>query len=255
MLKIAFLFLTIADVHHQNHWKDFFAGHEQEYSIYAHSKEALKAGDFLKPYEMEYKIDTTWANTMRAQIELLRVALQDLDNIKFVFISESTIPLQDFDTVYARLTRCEESMFYFVSNPHLGKKAGWFDSSRDLQPIPAHQQYKNSQWVVLNRKHAQLMVDDTYYIDVITRYRFDQEHYPSTFLINCGAIDEIIPVNTTYVEWGVKAKKYPYHFTNLSSGNELSMLINAQKLGFLFARKITKECDLSLLDRYLSYRC
>ncbi|HEV2600746.1 MAG TPA: beta-1,6-N-acetylglucosaminyltransferase [Candidatus Babeliales bacterium] len=250
MLKIAFLFLTIADVYHQDHWKDFFAGHEDAHSLYAHSKEHLKTGDFLKPYEMTYKIDTTWANTMRAQIELLRVALQDSENTKFIFISESTIPLQNFDTVYARIMSDEKSMFYFVSSPYVGNTWG----PRNLQPIPQDKQYKNSQWVVLNRKHAQLMVDDRYYIDIITRYPCDQEHYPSTLLINCGLIDEIIRVSTTYVEWGVKAEKYPYHFTDLRDPSELSMLINAQRLGFLFARKITEKCDLTLLNRYLPYR-
>lgn len=165
MIKIAFLFLTISAAHHEQLWRDFFAGHEDQCSLYVHAKYEIPASSLLHPYRIPETCPTTWANTMRAQIALLKEALKDPDNDKFVFVSESTIPLATFDMAYQRLTATPHSIFMYRPNPHIIPGSATFDKTRDLQPISHEQQYKNYQWVVLNRKHAQLMVEDSYYTE------------------------------------------------------------------------------------------
>lgn len=177
MIKIAFLFLTIGAAHHEQLWRNFFADHEDQYTIYAHAKQEIPTSSLLHPYRIPETCPTTWANTMRAQIALLKEALKDPDNDKFVFVSESTIPLATFDTVYQRLTATPHSIFMYRPNPHIIAGSITFDKTRDLQPIPHEQQYKSYQWVVLNRKHAQLMVEDTYYIAIAEKHRLDHERY------------------------------------------------------------------------------
>jgi hypothetical protein len=192
---------------------------------------------------------------MKAQIELLKEALKDPLNEKFIFVSETTIPLQTFDTTYAALMKHPESMFYFAPNPHVHRNVNSFvPLARDLQPIPTKRQYKNSQWIILNRKHAQFMVDDTHYIDIITRYTGDQEHYPSTFLINQGLIDEIVPQDMTYVEWHVPSSHFPYEFTDFSKAQEFQLIVQAMRCGYLFARKIMPNANMNNLDPLLAYR-
>ncbi|MCC7415444.1 MAG: hypothetical protein IT346_05150, partial [Epsilonproteobacteria bacterium] len=66
---------------------------------------------------------------------------------------------------YQRLTATPHSIFMYRPNPHIIPGSATFDKTRDLQPISHEQQYKNYQWVVLNRKHAQLMVEDSYYTE------------------------------------------------------------------------------------------
>jgi len=255
MLKIAFLFLTISNVYHENHWRDFFAGYSDYYSVYLHAKESVSKNSFFKPYEITTKVPTAWANTMRAQIELLKTALADPDNEKFIFISESTIPLADFDTAYTHLMRNDLSIFYFRPNPHVNTNGDFSPQpKRNLAPIPANKQFKSTQWVVLNRKHAQLMVQDDSYLNIIANYPCDNEHYPATFLLNNNLFDEIDPHDVTYVEWRKPAPKHPYAFTNLQKNDELEALLKAQEHGYLFARKIAQECDLTALDPFLSYR-
>jgi len=255
MLKIAFLFLTINNVYHEVHWKDFFAGHSDYYSVYVHAKESVSKNSFFKPYEIATKLPTTWANTMRAQIELLKTALANPNNEKFIFISESTIPLVDFNTAYTHIMSNDLSMFYFRPNPHVNMNGDFSpNQKRNLAPIAKNKQFKSTQWVVLNRKHAQLMVEDDTYLDIITRYPCDNEHYPATFLLNNNLFNEIDPHDVTYVEWRKPAPKLPYAFTNLQKNDELEMLLQAQKHGCLFARKIAKECNLSPLDPFLPYR-
>lgn len=269
MLKIAFLFLTIADVYHEHYWQDFFKYHEPQYSVYIHSKEPLSENSFFKSHEIESKISTTWENTMKAQIELLREALKDPCNDKFIFVSESTIPLQDFDTIYESLIARDKSIFSFCPNPHqdpqrVGTFWGYhnYQPKRILYPIPARLQYRNSQWVILSRKHAQLMVDDTKYIEMITRHICDQEHYPSTFLAIKGLLDEVANCQTTYDDWIITSSPaHPFTFTDLTEEKQIKPLIKAIQGGlysnpnmYFFARKFEKDCDLSPLDTYLSYR-
>lgn len=242
--KLAFLFLTIANVYHEQTWINFFADHQLEYSLYVHSKQRLSKNSFFKPHEIPVKVDTSWENTMNAQRELLKEALKDPANEKFIFLSESTIPLQSFDAVYTKLMAHASSQFNFYRNPH---------AYRSFGHLKAHDLYKNSQWVVLNRKHAELMVHDDSLITIMTAEPHDQEHYPSTFLAQHGLLHEVVKKDITLCIWnGVDA--HPHSFTDLATDMHLSKLIKIiENQRFLFARKFDKTCDLSALKGYLPW--
>ena len=111
MFKIAFLFLTISSIYHEGHWLDFFRGNEQYYSVYIHSKNSFENSSPFKKNEIEEKEKTIWSNTMRAQIALLKEALKDPENEKFIFLSENTIPFYDFQTIYDRVMGTSKSIF------------------------------------------------------------------------------------------------------------------------------------------------
>lgn len=254
MLKLAFLFLTTGPIYHENYWQEFFSRDPERHTVYVHAKSPLPSTSCFKAYELTKTEETSWANTMRAQIALLKEALKDPLNEKFIFVSETTIPLQPFEKTYATLMEHPESMFYFVPNPHVHRNVNSFMlQDRNLQPIPEKRQYKNSQWVILNRAHAQLMVDDTEYIAIISSYLSDQEHYPSTFLINKGRIDEIIPQDMTYVEWHVQSPHLPYEFTDFNKPQELQLMATAIAQGYLFARKVMPGAHMEPLDHLLTY--
>lgn len=242
--KLAFLFLTINSIYHEALWTDFFALHESQYSIYVHPKKPLEHDSFFKPFELSQTVETTWANTMNAQIELLKEALKDSNNEKFIFVSESTIPLQSFDYIYEVLMAHSKSQFFFEPNYH---------SVRVWRSIAADDVLKNSQWIVLNRKHAELMVSDTELITHFIASCHDQEHYPSTLLARHQLLDEVIKRNTTLDIWHY-GEQSPYTFTDLATDrhmNDLIIAINEKK--FLFARKFGVHCDLLPLLPYLSW--
>jgi len=248
MPQIAFLFLSIAKIYHESYWKAFFKGYEQFYSIYVHAKNLMPSDSYFKQYEIHNKIPTTWANTMRAQIELLREALKDPHNQKFVFISESTIPLQNFQTVYDKLMLNNLSQFAFAKNPFTNNE------DRNLLPLPLDEQYFNFQWIILNREHAQLMVDDREYIEIITKYMCDNEHYPSTLLAAKGLLHEITQQDTTLVLWPEEGGYHPYFFHGFLDKMEFAVVTQGIKDGWLFARKFGTDCDLTSIDSYLAYR-
>lgn len=243
-MKIAFLFLIISNINHENIWLNFFNHHQEHFSLYIHSKETMPASSAFKKFEMATKVPTTWQNTMNAQIELLREALKDKDNQKFIFLSESTIPLQPFDFVYETLMSNSKSQFAYEHNYH---------PDRVWESIPTDKSLKNSQWVVLNRKHAELMVKDTTLINIMTKSHYDNEHYPSNFLAMNNLLHEIEQTDRTLAVWPKQGIVHPVNFKKLKQNKYTPLLIDAIKEEkYLFARKFDKTCNLNDLKRYLS---
>lgn len=253
MFKVAFLFLTISGIFHEEYWRDFFRGHEQQYSLHVHAKEDVPAHSWFKQFQMHYKVENSWARTMKAQIALLNEALQDLDNQIFIFCSHNTLPLQSFDFIYDEVTTLGKSIFAYEQNPHADKNRSCYQAHRDLQPISADKQYKNSQWIILTREHAQMMVDDKKFINIISHYPHDQEHYPSTFFALHNRLKDIHNCEKTLVVWGF-CKQPPYVFQDLSQDMERTMLTEAIKYGTFFVRKIAEDCNLQPIDYLLKYR-
>ena len=237
--KIAFLFLTIGNIYHETPWVNYFKGHEHQYALYVHPKESISPESFFHDAVIPKKERTTWANTMKAQVALLKEALKDPEVTKFVFASESTIPLAEFDEMYSRLTADEASQFYYEKNPHGGRT---FGGTKRL--------YKNPQWVVLNRKHAQFMVDDTILLKKMAKHPHVQEHYPSTLLAHHHELKEVIKKETTLCVW--TGDKHPHEFKSLTTDKHSKRLLQrVSQRKFLFGRKFSKKCDLSPLKKYL----
>lgn len=237
--KIAFLFLTIGNVFHEAPWVNYFAGHEEQYSLYAHSKKSISKSSFLYAAHRPTREKTSWANTMKAQVALLKESLKDPHNVKFIFISESTIPLTTFNDMYERVTQDPRSQFSYRKNPFGNRTFG------GLKKL-----YNNPQWVLLNRDHAQLLVEDSLLLEKMATYPHDQEHYPSTLLARHGELENVIAKDATLCIW--EGGSHPHEFKNLTNDCYTQKLIQLiQEKRFLFARKFHKKCDLSLLHIYL----
>lgn len=249
--KIALLFLVRKHIFHEDYWQDFLDSGRDKVSVYVHSKEGVPVSSVFKSYEIKNRVPTTWANTLKAQIELLKAALNNTSNTKFIFVSESTLPFKDATTVHGRVMSTEKSIFGYAPSPHSDPDNICYEK-RNLEDIPAEYRYKNSQWVVLNRKHAQRMVEDANnYVEIISKYEADNELYPATFLASQNLLHEIEPVDLTYVNWELGG---PYCFTNLHDTMQYALAYQALYTGYLFGRKFAENMDLSPLDAGLSYR-
>ena len=130
-----------------------------------------------------------------------------------------------------------------------------------MHPIPRELQYRSTQWVILNRKHAQLMADDKKYIEIISAIICDNEHYPATFLAVKNLLHEVENYQTTYDDWILSTDgASPFTFTNLQDSLQYKYLVLAVRgqlhnmHTYLFGRKFAKECDLGPLDPFLTYR-
>ncbi|CAA0834231.1 Core-2/I-branching beta-1-6-N-acetylglucosaminyltransferase family protein [Striga hermonthica] len=101
--KIAFLFLTPGALQFERLWDKFLQGHEGRFSVYVHAskdKPVHFSCHFINRKIRSIKV--TWGkfSMVDAERRLLANALKDPDNQHFVLLSDSCIPLRDFDYVY-----------------------------------------------------------------------------------------------------------------------------------------------------------
>ena len=99
MQQIAFLFLILDNPNFPKIWDSYFRGNKDKYNIYIHSKQKEKT--LWKSKNIIEKIqETSWGHIVSAYIELFREAYKNPNNMKFLTISESDIPIKSFDTFY-----------------------------------------------------------------------------------------------------------------------------------------------------------
>ena len=127
MRKIAFCFLIYDQIIHEDLWDFFFKNIDpNKYSIYIHYKTNSPLKYFEK-YKLTNCIETRYENhTIPLAYNILfRAAYDDIDNYKFMNLSDSCIPMKSFDYIYNQLTN--DSLGYFNTCPqrHCG---GYCDS-------------------------------------------------------------------------------------------------------------------------------
>jgi hypothetical protein len=103
--KIAFCFLTIDNIHKLDVWEQFFKGNEDKYSIYIHPKNPENVSNKYKKNIIGNLVETKWGDVslVRATLNLFKAAYQDPQNKMFVLVSDSCIPLNNFDFIYNEL--------------------------------------------------------------------------------------------------------------------------------------------------------
>ena len=164
--KIAFLFLIYHSIFHEDVWRDFLgAAKPSQWSVFVHAKS--RPSPLGEPFESAHLphdevVSTEYAqlSLVRAMNALLRRALLDPANTKFVFVSDACIPVKPFRQVYDALMADDCSHFSQMNNEtenaqHRRQVLLQGAASRHT-PIARHHAVKASQWCVLNRSVAQL---------------------------------------------------------------------------------------------------
>ena len=249
--KIAFLFLIYDKIDHEELWYEFFIKDLQNrHTIYIH----YKYDDKLKYFnncKLSRCIDTKWGDIslVKAQNLLLCEALKDELNDRFIFCSGTCVPLKSFEYIYMKI---DPKLSYFNMAPD---KECFPRCSRALMFIKKQYIKKASQWCILNRKHAQILITTNIYIEWF-KDTIGDEHCYITYLHCLKLYNEIVKTYnsvegaTTFTNWYNNNYKYPNsttsqlkNYTHIDT-NELHHLI---KSPCLFGRKFLKECDLSIL--------
>ena len=265
-MKTAFLFLIYDEILHEELWHDhFFAdASNSRYSIYVHHKPELefKTKNY-KDKVLPFCTETEWAKVslLVAQNLLLNEALKDESNERFVFLSQSCIPVKTFDHVEDAIYQSSKSIFNERPKEFLRRY-------RIIETIFGdHQVYKASAWCILNKKHASLLAardgffseqwmknfsmvfapDEVAYLSLLRREGLDQEL----------EVTDDLTYATTFTNWGPHPKvdgwtgyvmpeyKYPRPTDNrVKDYEEISEeeITDLVKSDSLFARKFRKNC-------------
>lgn len=158
--RIAFLFIVRDTIPHEPLWKRFFQGHEGQYSLYVHATPgyAYSKGSLFEGREVPSKPCPRFSRGLVDTIRrLLSYALLDLrhNNVWFVNVCESSIPIRGFSFVYEYLMTSNvsfvESFFPVVE----------YHSWKTLPEFPTSELRKGEMWMALKRDHAKLVVSDS----------------------------------------------------------------------------------------------
>lgn len=185
MRKIALLFLTRKELNHPRFWEKMLGPYLDRFNIYIHSKEPME-DPFFKQFRVQEIVPTTHLQHVRPWQIMLREAIQDPDNFKFISLSEACIPLFPLELIYLHLIQDQQSYMQY------GRPWWEENPNRTLFEIPVEHRWGNSEWWVLNRKHAQLIVDDHEIINIAAQRINDNESYPSTLYSLRGCLDDIV---------------------------------------------------------------
>ena len=136
-LKIAFLFLTLFEANRERAWNNFFKSQEKFSSVHIQTKKNAPYGA-----KNEITLPSGWDHLVRTAMSLLGEALNDSSNEKFIFASEASVPGRPFAETYDEIIANPLAVFGYAPN-------------RD-----AKQGAEGVQWVVLDKKHAELLVEN-----------------------------------------------------------------------------------------------
>lgn len=166
--RVYFLFLARVGLEHTMHWQAFFNGADPEkYRALIHCTEQvtcqlnLQHSNPLRLLQIQTVPTIYCEDLMTAMVSLLVNALnqdpgrKNAHRDKFVFMSESTLPVKPFWKVHSTLIAHETSDFCF------GDRDDW-PSLHDPHGTLAHPAtlIKHSQWTVLSRPHARQVANN-----------------------------------------------------------------------------------------------
>ncbi|CAA2950492.1 uncharacterized protein LOC111412154 [Olea europaea subsp. europaea] len=209
--KIAFLFMTPGALPFEMLWDKFFQGHEGSFSVYVHAskdKPVHFSEYFINREIRSDKVGWGKISMVDAEKRLLANALKDPDNQHFVLLSDSCIPLHDFDYVYNYLMYANTSFVDCFEDP--GPHGSGRYSEHMLPEVEKKDFRKGSQWFTMKRQHAIIiMADNLYY----TKFRdyckpgmengrncYSDEHYLPTFFHMLDPAG-IANWSVTHVDW------------------------------------------------------
>ncbi|XP_061350449.1 glycosyltransferase BC10-like [Gastrolobium bilobum] len=284
--KIAFMFLSPGSLPFEKLWDKFFQGHEGKFSVYVHASKTKPV--HVSRYFVNRDIHSdqvVWGkiSMVDAERRLLANALQDPDNQQFVLLSDSCVPLYNFDYIFDYLMYTNISFVDCFRDP--GPHGNGRYSERMLPEVEMKDFRKGAQWFSMKRQHAVIvMADNLYYSKFRAHCQpglegkncIADEHYLPTFfqIVDPGGIANW---SVTHVDWSerkwhpksYRAQDVTYELLRNITSIDVSVHVTSdekrevqrwpclrngiQKPCYLFARKFTHGALDSLLHLLSNY--
>ncbi|AES65283.1 putative glycosyl transferase, family 14 [Medicago truncatula] len=285
--KVAFMFLTPGSLPFEKLWDNFFQGHEGKFSVYVHASQTKPVHVSRYFVNRDIRSDQViWGkmSMVEAERRLLANALQDPNNQHFVLLSDSCVPLYNFDYIFDYLMYTNISFVDCFWDPGPVGNSGRY-SEHMLPEVELKDFRKGAQWFSLKRKHALIvMADHVYYSKfqahcepgVDGKNCIPDEHYLPTFftIVDPGGIANW---SVTHVDWSeqkwhpksYRAQDITYELLKNITSIDESVHVTSdekkevqiwpclwngiQKPCYLFARKFSPDTEDNLLKLFSNY--
>ncbi|KAJ0030470.1 hypothetical protein Pint_12638 [Pistacia integerrima] len=213
--KIAFLFLTPGTLPFEKLWEKFFQGHEDRFSVYVHasSQKPVHVSRYFVGRDIHSE-KVAWGkiSMLDAEKRLLAHALLDADNQQFVLLSDSCVPLHNFDYVYNYLMYTNVSYIDCFEDP--GPHGSGRYSEHMLPELEKKDFRKGAQWFSMKRQHAIVIMADNLFYRKFKFYCKVSNPLPNMDGRNCYADEHYLPTlfhmidpsgisnwSVTHVDW------------------------------------------------------
>lgn len=254
-MKIAFLFMFYDDHCKSDYMQEYFNKGVDKHNIYTHFKnpDGYKKSKYFGKFSISKHIETKHCDIslVECQLNLLEVALKQAENQWFVFMSGSCLPIKRLTVLYDFLASSKLSFFDTGCYPEPQMTAEFLNKwigewNRSYLNYNFLKFKKHSQWCILNRMDAEILVDtktkhlpawkdlqykfnrgfakDEYYLLAVLNHEIENYQYNDT--------------PTTYVEW-IEGKRRP------ETHEVVGASVDKYKSSF-FIRKINDQTKIRL---------
>ena len=135
---------------------------------------------------------------VRATLNLFDEAYNDLDNKKMILLSDSCIPLYDFDHISRKLIGDNLTYLHHIYFHPLTKKSR-YDALNNTKDINYKLFRKQSQWMTISRNDLKFILEFGNLDDYRTVFAPDEHYFINLFdKYQRKYLNRI----TTYVDWG-----------------------------------------------------
>ena len=238
MGKRALCFLTYSNLSQPKLWHKIFNDNKEKLNVYIHNKNEFNDNEFgMHNYCIRNTKSTHYAHIslIKATLQLFKEAFENDENEFFILLSESCIPLYNFQYIYDKIFAINSNIFSSENNNSVER----FEYLTDPSFFDRSNFSKQSACLILKRNTLKFFLDNDYtYLFSDTFYAPD-EHYFINLCNKFGILYDKRHLN--YANWssgGARPNTY-YHLTN-----EMISDIITENPSCFFMRKIHKDCVL-----------
>ncbi|VAI36224.1 unnamed protein product [Triticum turgidum subsp. durum] len=269
--KVAFLFLTNSDIVFSPLWEKYFHGHRQLFNLYVHADpysvlELPPTPTFRGRFVAAKATQRASPTLISAARRLLATALlDDPSNQFFALLSQSCIPLHPFPTMYKTLLSDNagphghhRSFIEITDNTSILHDRYYARGDNVMLPEVPYDQFRaGSQFFVLTRRHAIMVVRDMrlwkkFKLPCLVERNcscYPEEHYFPT-LLDMQDPAGCSKYSLTRVNWTDQVEGHPhtYHPGEVSANLIRELRKSNAKYSYMFARKFAPECLEPLME-------
>jgi hypothetical protein len=242
-MKLALCFLIIEQIECESVWAEWLKGNEDKVLIFIHSKHKFKpTTDFFRTQShIVETVPTSWGGygLVEATLKLFENALDfSEENMRLILVSETTVPVKKFQYVYNFLSNDGRSFIFECEREQRFPR--YLNIAKTLRHNCVA---KHSQWIILNRRHVQILLNASSTIErIYSKIWVPDESWALTFLNYLNESEDVcIDLITTYVNWTKKNIGSPYTFSEIPMDLFKKILLEPS---YLFARKFVSDSKI-----------